>query len=45
MGARLRSEKVDPMPTVTAPEPVVEMIRDAVTNPPRDGIINRTWNG
>ena len=34
MGARIRSEKVDHTPLVTAPEPVIEMIRDAVANLP-----------
>jgi pimeloyl-ACP methyl ester carboxylesterase len=32
MGARTRSEKVDHAPLVTAPEPVVEMILEAVTS-------------
>lgn len=30
MGARIRSEKVDHMPLVTAPEPVIEVILEAV---------------
>jgi len=30
MGARIRSEKVDHMPLVTAPETVIEMILEAV---------------
>jgi hypothetical protein len=30
MGARIRSEKVDHTPLVTAPEPVIEVILDAV---------------
>jgi len=34
MGARIRSEEVDHTPLVTAPEPVIEMIRDAVANLP-----------
>jgi pimeloyl-ACP methyl ester carboxylesterase len=33
MGGRIRSEKVDHTPLVTAPEPVIEMILDAVVNP------------
>jgi pimeloyl-ACP methyl ester carboxylesterase len=32
MGARMRSEKVDHTPLVTAPEPVIEMILDAVAS-------------
>jgi pimeloyl-ACP methyl ester carboxylesterase len=32
MGARIRSEKVDHAPLVSAPEPVIEMILDAVAN-------------
>jgi pimeloyl-ACP methyl ester carboxylesterase len=32
MGARIRSEKVDHTPLVTAPEPVIEVILDAVAN-------------
>ena len=32
MGARIRSEKVDHMPLVTAPEPVIEVILEAVTS-------------
>ena len=36
MGARIRSEKVDHMPLVTAPEPVIEVILEAVTSPARD---------
>jgi hypothetical protein len=32
MGARIRSEKVDHMPLVTAPELVVEVILQAVTS-------------
>ena len=32
MGARIRSEKVDHMPLVTAPEPVIEVILDAVAS-------------
>jgi pimeloyl-ACP methyl ester carboxylesterase len=36
MGARIRSEKVDHMPLVTAPEPVIEVIIEAVTSPARD---------
>ena len=32
MGARIRSEKVDHTPLVTAPEPVIEMILDAVAS-------------
>jgi len=34
MGARIRSEKVDHTPLVTAPRPVIEMIRDAVASFP-----------
>jgi pimeloyl-ACP methyl ester carboxylesterase len=33
MGARIRSEKVDHMPLVTAPEPVIEVILEAVGSP------------
>ena len=36
MGARIRSEKVDHMPLVTAPKPVIEVILEAVTSPARD---------
>jgi pimeloyl-ACP methyl ester carboxylesterase len=32
MGARIRAEKVDHTPLVTAPEPVIEMILEAVAN-------------
>ena len=32
MGARIRSEKVDHMPLVTAPEPVIEVILEAVAS-------------
>jgi pimeloyl-ACP methyl ester carboxylesterase len=32
MGARIRSEKVDHSPLVTAPEPVIEVILEAVAN-------------
>jgi pimeloyl-ACP methyl ester carboxylesterase len=32
MGARIRSEKVDHTPLVTAPEPVIEVILEAVAN-------------
>ena len=32
MGARIRSEKVDHTPLVTAPAPVVEVILEAVAN-------------
>jgi pimeloyl-ACP methyl ester carboxylesterase len=31
MGAKVRSENVDHMPLVTAPVPVVEIIREAMT--------------
>jgi hypothetical protein len=31
MGAEVRSEEIDHMPLVTAPESVVDMILDAVT--------------
>jgi pimeloyl-ACP methyl ester carboxylesterase len=34
MGARIRSEKVDHTPLATAPEPVIEMILDAVASLP-----------
>jgi pimeloyl-ACP methyl ester carboxylesterase len=34
MGARIRSEKVDHTPIVTAPEPVVEVIIEAVASVP-----------
>jgi pimeloyl-ACP methyl ester carboxylesterase len=34
MGARIRSEKVDHTPLVTAPGPVIEMIRNAVASLP-----------
>jgi len=34
MGARIRLEEVDHTPLVTAPEPVIEMIRDAVASLP-----------
>ena len=34
MGARIRSEKVDHAPLVTAPGPVIEIIRDAVASLP-----------
>jgi pimeloyl-ACP methyl ester carboxylesterase len=33
MGARIRSERVDHTPLVTAPEPVIEMILEAVARP------------
>jgi pimeloyl-ACP methyl ester carboxylesterase len=33
MGARIRSEKVDHTPLVTAPEPVIEMILEAMASP------------
>lgn len=33
MGARIRSEKVDHAPLITAPEPVIEVILDAVASP------------
>ena len=32
MGARIRSEKVDHTPLVSAPEPVIEVILDAVAS-------------
>jgi hypothetical protein len=32
MGARIRSEKVDHMPLVTAPESVIEVILEAVAS-------------
>lgn len=32
MGARIRSEKVDHLPLVTAPEPAIEVILEAVAN-------------
>ena len=32
MGARIRSEKVDHTPLVTAPEPVIEVILEAVAS-------------
>jgi hypothetical protein len=32
MGARIRSERVDHTPLVTAPEPVIEVILDAVAS-------------
>jgi pimeloyl-ACP methyl ester carboxylesterase len=32
MGARIRSEQVDHAPLVTAPEPVIEVILEAVAN-------------
>jgi hypothetical protein len=35
MGARIRSEKVDHTPLVTAPEPVIEVILEAVASSTR----------
>jgi pimeloyl-ACP methyl ester carboxylesterase len=34
MNARIRSEKIDHMPLVTAPQPVIELILKAVANAP-----------
>ena len=40
MGARIRSEKVDHTPLVTAPEPVIEVILEAVAS--FGSVINRS---